>query len=79
MLVGFAVTAFDVESFEAAVIGRQFLFDDVRLNRHAEMICLSGQIGGRVKIFFLGFECRIAKITPQNRRHSEFVGVGKSL
>jgi hypothetical protein len=29
-----------------AVIFRQFLLDDVRLNRHAQMIRLPGQIGG---------------------------------
>ena len=35
---------------EPAVVGRQFLFDDVGLDRDAQVIGLPGQVGRRVVI-----------------------------
>ena len=35
----------DVESLIAAIIFRQLLLDDVRLNGDAEMVSLAGQVG----------------------------------
>ena len=39
-----------VERLEAAVVLGQFLLDDVRLDRHAQMIRLAGEVGGDVII-----------------------------
>ena len=50
-LVQFAVArAAGVQRFEAAVVLRQLLLDDVGLDGHAQMIRLAGEIGGDVII-----------------------------
>ena len=44
-LIQFAIAGTaSIQRFKPAVILRQFLLDDVRLNRHPQMICLPGQV-----------------------------------
>jgi len=61
-LVEFAVTGVaHVEGFVATVVFRQLLLDDVRLDRDAEVIGLTGEVGGKVIVLIL-LEGRVAKI-----------------
>ena len=78
-LVEFAVAGIaHVERRVAAVILREFLFDDVGFDGHAEMIGLSGKVGGEM-IVLVFLEGGVAEIAPQNGGHAEFVSVRESL
>ena len=76
LLVGLA----ELQGFVASVVLGQLLFDDVRFDGHAEVVCLSGQVRGNMVVHapVLGLvECGVPQITPQNSRHSELVGLVK--
>ena len=74
-LVEFAVAGItDVESRIAAIIFGEFLLDDVGLNGDAEVIGLTGEVGGDVIVLVL-FEGVVAQIAPQHGGHAEFVGL----
>ena len=62
-----------VEGLEAAVILGEFLFDDVGLDRHAEMVGLTGEIGGEMVVLVL-LEGVVAEVAPENGRHAELMG-----
>src|SRR4030095_2595033 len=66
LLVGLA----EFESIISAVVLGEFLLDYVGLNSDAEVICLPGQIGGVVIVGFLGLKARVAKIAPQDSKHT---------
>ena len=62
----------------AAIIFREFLLDDVGLNSDAEMVGLSGEVGGDVKVFVF-LESVVAEIAPQHGGHAKFVSLGEGL
>src|SRR5689334_6063453 len=43
------------------------------------MVGLPGEIGGCLIIYTIDLEPRITQVAPQNRRHAEFMCIGKSL
>jgi hypothetical protein len=57
-LAGLAIrfAEFLLDRHITAVALRQLLLDDVGLNRHPEVVGLSGQIGGRCHVAFRSFE-----------------------
>ena len=57
----------EVERVEAAVVLRQLLLDDVGVDRHAEMVGLTGEVGGEVVVDVLGLERRVPQVAPQHR------------
>ena len=65
-------------SVVAAVVLGQLLFDDVGLDRHAQVVGLAGQVGGDV-IVLVGLEGGVAQVAPEDRRHAELVGMGKGF
>src|SRR6266576_1165886 len=69
-LVEFAVAGIaDVERRIAAVIFRELLLDDVRLDGYAEMVGLAGEIGGDVIVLVL-LKGVVAQIAPEDRGHA---------
>ena len=56
-----------------AVIRRQFLFDNIRFDRHTQMVTLSGQIRGRMKINAVFFEIRIPQIAPKDGEQTQLM------
>ncbi len=63
-----------VQRLVAAVVLGQLLLDDVRFNRHAQMIGLTRQVRGEVIVLIL-LEGVVTHIAPQNRSHPQFVRV----
>ena len=61
----------------AAVVGWQFLFDDVGLEGNAEVVGLPRQVGRRVIIDPILFESIIAQVTPEDRGEPQVVCVFK--
>src|SRR3954465_6557725 len=59
----------------AAVVLRQLLLDDVRLDRHAEVVGLAGQVRGGVVVDAIDLEAGVAQVAPQHREHAELVGL----
>src|SRR5262245_12182061 len=66
-----------VQGFEAAIIFRKFLFDDVRLNRDAEVIGLTGEVGGNMIILIL-LESVVSQVAPQHGGHAQVMRFGKT-
>src|SRR6266851_1193889 len=62
----------------AAVIFRELLLDDVRLDGHAEMVGLAGEVGGEVIVLVL-LESAVAEIAPEDGGHAELVRVREGL
>ena len=62
----------------SAVILRQFLLDDIRFNRDAQVVGLPGQVRRNVIVLVL-LERRIPQIAPQNRGHAKLMRMGKGL
>ena len=58
---------------EAAVVRREFLLHDVSLDRHAQMVGLPREVGRGMVIDALLFESLVAQVTPQDRRHAQFM------
>jgi hypothetical protein len=78
-LVEFAVAGIThVEGLVAAVIFRELLLDDVRLDGHAEMVGLAGEVGGEVIVLVL-LKRVVAEIAPEDGGHAELVRVGEGL
>src|SRR5882724_11488648 len=78
-LVEFAVAGIaHIECQVAAVIFGQLLLNDVGFDGHTEMVGLAGEVGGEVVILVL-LERVVAQIAPEDRRHAEFVSLGKRL
>ena len=46
---------------------------------HAEVVGLTRHVGGHVIVLLLGLEGAVAEVAPQDRRHSELVGLLESL
>lgn len=67
-----------IECLVAAIVLRELLFDDVRLDRDAKVVGLTGEVGGEMVILVL-LEGIVAEVTPEDGRHAEFVGMMKSL
>ena len=65
-----------VECLEAAVVLGELLLDDVGLDRDAEVVGLTGEVGGEMVILVL-LEGVIAEIAPEDSRHAEFVGAAE--
>ena len=59
---------------EPSVARRQLLLDDIGLNRHAQMIGLTGQVGRRMVVGPVFLERAVTQVAPQNRRHAQLVG-----
>ena len=69
-----------VQSLKATVVFGEFLFDDISLNRAAEVVCLAGKVRRDMVVFVaLNAEGRIAEVAPENGRHAEFVGECKGF
>ena len=62
-----------VEGEEAAVVLRQLLLDDVRLQRDAEVVGLAREVGREVVVGLLGLEGRVAQVAPQDGRETRLV------
>src|SRR5258708_5147505 len=78
-LVEFAVVGIaHVQRRIAAVIFRELLLDDVRLDGYAEMVGLAGEVGGEVIVLVL-LESVVAEIAPQDGGHAELVGLREGL
>ena len=56
----------------AAIVLREFLLDDVGLDRAAKVIGLSGEVCGKVMIFVL-LEGVVAKVAPKDGGHAKLV------
>ena len=69
----------EIQRIVSAVILRQLLLDDVRFDRDAEMIGLTGQVGRSVIVRFLRLERRVAQIAPQDGVHSKLVRLMEHL
>src|SRR5205823_14394576 len=54
------------------------LLDDVRLDGHAEMVGLAGEVGGDVIVLVL-LKRAVAQVAPKNSGHAKFMGVRESL
>src|SRR5712692_7945132 len=67
-----------VERLIAAVIFRELLLDNVRLDGHAEMVGLAGEVGGEVIVLVL-LESAVAEIAPEDGGHAELVRVREGL
>jgi hypothetical protein len=66
------------DRFVTAGIHRQLLLDDVGLDGDAQVIGLAGEVGREVVVLVL-FECRVAQVAPQDRRHPEIMRHFESL
>src|SRR6266478_2514650 len=78
-LVEFAVAGIaHVEGLIAAVIFRELLLDDVRLDGHSEMVGLASEIGGKVIVLVL-LKGVVAKVAPENGGHAELMGLREGL
>jgi uncharacterized protein len=62
----------------AAVVFGQFLLDDVCLNCDAEMVRLSGEVGGDM-VIIVRLEGVVPQVAPENGDHAEFVRIFKSF
>ena len=67
-----------VERLVAAVVLRELLLDDVGLDRDAEVVGLTGEIGGKMVILVL-LEGVVAEVAPEDGRHAEFMGMVEGL
>src|SRR3954449_5906882 len=63
----------------AAVVLRELLLDDVRLDRDAEVVGLAGQVGGGVVVGAVDLEAGAAQVAPQHGEHAELVGLLEGL
>jgi hypothetical protein len=76
-LVELAVTGVaGIQCREAAVVFREFLFDDIGLDRATEVVGLAGEVR-RDMVIFVFFEGGVAQVAPQNGGHAQIVGQGK--
>ena len=66
---GFAVFGRQV----TAVVGGQFLFDDIGAEGDAEMVGLAGEVRGGMVVDAIYFKAGIAGVTPEDGRHAQFV------
>src|SRR6267142_2048291 len=73
-----AGSAAAVEGLIAAVIFRELLLDDVRLDGHSEMVGLASEIGGEVIVLVL-LKGVVAEIAPEDGGHAELVGLREGL
>src|SRR5262245_59459090 len=70
-LVELAVAgAAGIERLEAAVVLRQLLLDDVRLDGHAQVVGLAREVGGDVVVLVL-LERAVAHVAPQDGPHAQ--------
>ncbi len=63
-----------VECGVSAVVGGEFLFDDVGLDGDAEVVGLCGQVGAAVVIDAIDFEGVVADVAPEDGDHAVLVG-----
>ena len=69
-----AVAVFSEANIPEAKIGfRKFLFDHIGFDRHPDMVGLPCKIGRGMVILFVGFECAVAGVAPENSSHSQFM------
>ena len=78
LLIELAVGAAIVHRDVPAVVGGEFLLDDVGLDRDAEMIRLTGQIGCSVVVGAPDLEIVASQVAPQDGRHTEFMAKAKA-
>ena len=83
-LVGLAVgDAVLIEGEKAAVVLGELLLDDVGLDRAADVVGLTGEVGGHVEILALGLllhvEGRVAQVAPKDGGHAELMGAVEGL
>ena len=67
-----------IECLVSSIVLRELLLDDVRLDRDAEVVGLTGEIGGEVVILVL-LEGIVTEVAPEDGRHAEFVGMMKGF
>ena len=67
----------EVQRRITGTMARELLFDDVRLDCHAQMVRLSGEGRRRVVVGVIGLERRVPQIAPEYRRQPLLVGVGE--
>src|ERR1019366_10322934 len=67
----------EVERRVAAVGGRQLLLDDVRLDGHAKVVGLAGEVRGDRIVDPVLLESGVAQVAPEDRRHPELVRLGE--
>src|SRR5689334_16845807 len=77
--VNFFMCLTKVQRFESAIVGRQFLLDDISLNSYSQMICRPRQIGSGVVVNTIFSERAVTQIATQYGCHSQFVRFSKCM
>jgi stage V sporulation protein R len=63
----------------ATIVVGQLLLDDVGLDGHTEVVCLTGEVGTCFIANTIFFEPAVAHVTPQHGDHAKLVGAGEGL
>ena len=69
----------EIDRSISAVVFGELLFDNVCLNRYAEMIRLPREVGRDMIIFLFRFEGIVARVAPQDGPHAQLMRMLKCL
>jgi hypothetical protein len=71
--VDLGVRLAELDGLVAAVVLRLLLLDDIRLDRHRQMIRLAGQVGGGLIVDAVLLEVLVPQIGPEHGGHAQVV------
>ena len=73
LVIDLGVGLAELDGVVATVVLCLLLLDDVRLDGHAEVVGLAGEVGRHVVVGVIGLERRVPQVAPQHGEHAETV------